>query len=63
MTTEEHGERFMTTQALQAGDEDREWKYAKAALAWHGWGSPIGLGVFLVCLAATAALVRLAVLG
>ena len=53
----------MTTQALQARDEDREWKYAKAALAWHGWGSPIGLGVFIVCLAATAALVRLAVLG
>ena len=24
--------------------KDEEWKYAKEALTWYGWGSPIGLG-------------------
>ncbi len=40
-----------------------DWKYASKAMAWYGWGSPVGLGLFLVCLAAVAALVRLAVFG
>ncbi len=43
--------------------EDQEWRYASAALSWYGWGSPIGAGIFLVCVAATAALVRYAVFG
>jgi hypothetical protein len=25
--------------------------YADQALSWHGWGSPVGLGLFLVSLA------------
>ena len=37
--------------------------YAEQALNWYGWGSPIGLGAMLVCLGATAVLVRLAVVG
>jgi Mn2+/Fe2+ NRAMP family transporter len=24
---------------------------AQAAMRWYGWGSPIGLGAFIVCLA------------
>ena len=40
-----------------------DWKYASKAMAWYGWGSPIGLGVFLVCLAAVAVLVRFALIG
>jgi hypothetical protein len=28
--------------------------------AWHGWGSPVGLGLFFVLVAANADLVRLA---
>jgi len=28
--------------------------------AWHGWGSPIGLGMFFVLIAVTFDLVRLA---
>jgi hypothetical protein len=32
-------------------------------MAWYGWGSPIGAGVFLVCIAAVAALLRYAVFG
>lgn len=43
--------------------EEQEWKYASAAMAWYGWGSPIGAGVFLVCIAAVAALLRYALFG
>jgi len=25
-----------------------EFKYAKLAMEWYGWGSPIGLGILLV---------------
>jgi hypothetical protein len=53
----------MTTPAVQGRSEEEEWRYAGAAMAWYGWGSPIGAGVFLVCLAVVAALVRYAVLG
>ena len=40
---------------------DEEYKYAKLAMEWYGWGSPIGL--LLVALAAAAVLVRVAVYG
>jgi hypothetical protein len=40
-----------------------DWKYASKAMAWYGWGSPVGLGAFLVCLAAVAVLVRFALVG
>jgi hypothetical protein len=42
---------------------DDEFKYAKLAMEWYGWGSPIGLGILLVALAAAAVLVRIAVYG
>ncbi|PZV37882.1 hypothetical protein B5V02_16640 [Mesorhizobium kowhaii] len=42
---------------------EEELKYAKLAMEWYGWGSPIGLGILLVALAAAAVLVRLAVYG
>jgi len=32
-------------------------------MSWYGWGSPIGAGIFLVCAAATIALLRYAILG
>jgi hypothetical protein len=40
-----------------------EWRYAKIALAWHGWGSPVGLGLFLVGLGLFLGLARRAFLG
>jgi len=40
-----------------------EYNYAKLAMEWYGWGSPIGLGILVVCLAATAVLLRVAVFG
>ncbi len=44
------------------GERD-DWKYASKAMAWYGWGSPVGLGLFLVCAGAVAVLVRFAVVG
>ena len=40
-----------------------EYKYAKLAMEWYGWGSPIGLGILLVALAAAAVLARIAIFG
>ncbi|WP_189502044.1 hypothetical protein [Mesorhizobium sp. M00.F.Ca.ET.216.01.1.1] len=40
-----------------------EFRYAKLAMEWYGWGSPIGLGIALVELAAAAVLVRIAIYG
>ena len=54
---------MMTTQALQGRTEEEEWKYASKAMAWYGWGSPIGAGIFFVCVAATIALLRYAFWG
>ncbi len=46
------------------GERNQEdWKYAGKAMAWYGWGSPVGLGVLLVCAGALAVLVRFALLG
>ncbi len=46
-----------------ARTEAEEWKYASKAMAWYGWGSPIGAGIFFVCIAATVALMRYAFWG
>lgn len=32
----------------------------RLAMRWYGWGSPVGLGVFIVLLAGAAALIRFA---
>ncbi|MES0099451.1 hypothetical protein [Mesorhizobium sp. M0019] len=40
-----------------------EFKYAKLAMEWYGWGSLIGLGIALVALAAAALLFRIAIFG
>jgi len=42
---------------------DEEWKYAEKALTWHGWGSPVGVGVFVVGIGVGGLLIRLAILG
>jgi len=36
---------------------------AEAVMAWHGWGSPIGLSIALVSVGITAVLLRFAVFG
>jgi hypothetical protein len=42
---------------------NEQMNFARQALSWHGWASPVGLGIFLVSLALTALVVRLAILG
>lgn len=53
----------MANQAVGPRSEREEWNYAAKAMSWYGWGSPIGAGIFLVCAAATIALLRYAVFG
>ena len=43
--------------------EDQEWRYAEKAMTWSGWGSPVGAGIFIVAVGATALLIRLAFTG
>ena len=35
----------------------------EAAMAWHGWGSPVGLAILLVGTGLAAVLIRFALLG
>jgi len=41
-------------------NNDEVWKYAEKSLTWSGWGSPIGLGLFVVALAVAVLLCRYA---
>lgn len=38
--------------------ETEEWKYAEKALTWYGWGSPVGLGLFIVAIGVFIVLLR-----
>jgi hypothetical protein len=42
---------------------EQEWKYAETSLSWHGWGSPVGLGIAIMSLGIAAVLFRLAISG
>lgn len=34
---------------------DQEMRFAELSQRWHGWGSPVGLGLFVLCAALAAA--------
>ncbi len=36
------------------------WKYAQQAMTWYGWGSPVGIGLFIVAIGAFVALLHVA---
>jgi hypothetical protein len=55
MTTNDREARDITT------DHDR--RAFELAMRWYGWGSPVGLGLFLAAVGATALLVSLAIRG
>jgi hypothetical protein len=42
---------------------DQQARYAELSMRWHGWGSPVGLGLFLLALGGVAVLVRTAIWG
>jgi hypothetical protein len=51
-------ESIMTNEANRIDPE--AWKYAEKTLTWHGWGSPVGLGLFIVAIGAFVALLHVA---
>jgi len=42
---------------------EQEWKYAQCAMSWYGWGSPIGLSIFVASLTLAALAIRFIVTG
>ena len=55
---------------MRADHRNDEEKAAERVMAWYGWGSPVGLGLFLVALAILLVaagclilLIRLAIFG
>ena len=42
---------------------EEQWRFVEPVLRWHGWGSPIGFGIGIVCIGACALLIRLALFG
>lgn len=42
---------------------EEEFRYSELAMRWHGWGSPVGIGIFALLLGASAALIRIAFWG
>ena len=42
---------------------EEEWRYAEPTLRWHGWGSPVGLGIAVLAIATAAVLIRIAIVG
>lgn len=61
MTTADNN--IVPSAAARPSRNDQEWRYAEKAMTWSGWGSPVGAGVFFVCLGAAALLIRLAFTG
>ena len=51
----------VTNPSLNSGSFERH--AAEAAMAWYGWGSPVGLSIGLVGVGIAAALIRFAVMG
>jgi hypothetical protein len=47
------------TSDLQKPDIDT-WKYAEKTLTWYGWGSPVGLGLFIISIGVFIVLLHVA---
>jgi hypothetical protein len=56
--TANSGALTMTTSDKSPLSDADTWKYAEKALTWYGWGSPVGLGIFLVSLALVLLLIH-----
>jgi len=42
---------------------ERNFAAEQAAMAWYGWGSPVGMAIMVVALGVAAMLFRLAIFG
>lgn len=49
--------------AMTVMTHDEEIEVNRMVMRWYGWGSPVGLGLFALCLGISAELIRLAVFG
>jgi hypothetical protein len=36
------------------------WRYASKAMTWYGWGSPVGVGLFIISIGAFLVLIHVA---
>lgn len=50
-------------EVIHRSDQIRNDDIPKFVAEWYGWGSPIGLGLFLIALAIVAVLIRFAIVG
>ena len=41
-------------------DDAEAWKYAQKAMSWYGLGSPVALGLLIVAIGASVALLHVA---
>jgi hypothetical protein len=49
-----------TSSNIHPHSEAEAWKYSEKAMSWYGWGSPIGISVFLVAIGAFLLLIHFA---
>jgi hypothetical protein len=40
--------------------QDNGWRYADKAMSWYGWGSPVGIGLLLLCISGSLYLLHAA---
>jgi len=50
----------MSSEEHSKFERDEGYRYAKLAMTWHGWGSPVGLGLFLLLAGMTLYFLHLA---
>jgi hypothetical protein len=47
-----------TIEKHEPHSEAEAWKYAEKALTWYGWGSPVGISIFLVAIGIVLVLIH-----
>jgi hypothetical protein len=49
-----------TVMSVNEKIDPEAWKYADKAMTWYGWGSPVGVGLFIVSIGAFLVLLHYA---
>jgi hypothetical protein len=47
-----------TNEKHEPHSEAEAWNYAEKALTWYGWGSPVGISIFLVAIGIVLVLIH-----
>ena len=53
-------EKVETVMSVNERIDPEAWKYAEKAMTWYGWGSPVGLGLFIISIGAFLVLLHYA---